>query len=195
MTLDEFVNSERTNAIIGWVLLGVAAISGVESVLTGAVLWGGFSLFVVAVAALPALATDDWTAMVPWPLLSVAAVAVVARAVEVYPETAGNVAIAALALVAVVELDAFTSVELTRRFAVVFGVLTTMAAEALWIVAQFFSDRWLGTTFLTTQTELQEDIAIVTVVGFVVGGFFYWYFAKVDPPGTPDRSSNRARTR
>jgi hypothetical protein len=166
-----------------------------RSLLTGALLWGGFSLLLAAVASLPALTTRDWRAMVPWPLLVSAAVALLAITVELYSETAGYLAIATLALLVVVELDVFTTVKLGRRFAVAFGVLTTMAIEALWIVAQFYSDRWFGTEFLHTQAELQEDIVIVTVVGFAFGALFFWYFDRVEPVGSAAHSSDSARTR
>lgn len=170
--------------------MGVIALGAIGSFLTGATLWGMFALLLVTVVSLPALATRDWTAMVSWSLLSVAAVAVIARAAEYHSEAAGYVAIAALALVVVVELDMFTSVELSRRFAVAFAVMTTMALEALWIIAQFYSDKWLDTAFLTTQTELQEDIVIVTIVGFVLGGLFQLYFARVEPAGAGDRTAS-----
>lgn len=64
-----------------------------------------------------------------------------------------------------------------------------MAVEALWIIAQHYSDVWLDTEFLSSQTELQEDI--VTAVGFVLGGFYYWYFSTVESEG---RSSNAGGT-
>ncbi|RBI58433.1 hypothetical protein DMJ13_26790 [halophilic archaeon] len=195
MAFSELVNSERVNAVVGWAMIAIVALGAAESLLTTATLWGGLSLFIVAVASLPALTTRNWKEMVSWPVLSVAAVAVVARAIDVFSEIAGYVAIASLALVIVVEVDVFTPVELSNRFAVVFAVLTTMAIEALWIVAQFFSDTWLGTRFLRSQTELQEDIVIVTVVGFAVGGVFYWYFTRFEPVGAVDRPANHARTR
>lgn len=194
MALEALVTSERANAIVGWTAIGIVILGAAGSFLTSALLWGGFALLLAAVASVPALTTRDWTAMVPWPLPFSAPVAVVAKTTEFYPEPAGYLAIAALALLVVVELDAFTPVELDRRFAVGFGVLTTMATEALWIIAQFYSDRWLGTQFLSSQTELQEDIVIVTAVGLVAGGLFYGYIARFEPAGAADRSSDGART-
>ncbi|WP_327051192.1 hypothetical protein [Halomicrococcus gelatinilyticus] len=195
VALDALVTSERLNAVVGWVSVAMVTLWAVESILTGDLLWGGFSLLLAAVASLPALTTRDWLAMVPWPLPFSAAVAVIARATELSTETAGYLGVATLALLVVVELDVFTSVELGRRFAVAFGVLTTMAVEALWIVAQFYSDRWLGTDFLTTQTELQEDIVIVTVVGFALGALFFWYFERVESAGAVERSSDGVESR
>lgn len=161
--------------MLGWALLGVVGLGVVESFLTGALLWGSFLAIIVVVASVPALLARDWKAMIPWPILAVAAVSVPIRATELYAETAGYFAVAALAFIVVVELDELTPVELSRRLAAAFGVLTTMAVQALWTVAQFYSDIWLGTDFLTTQAELQEDIVIVTAVAFLVGGLFYRY--------------------
>ena len=190
MTLEDLVHGQRANAVIGWVLTGIVALSAIWNGLTAAILWCGLALLVVVVASLPALATRDWTAMLPWPVLSVAAVAVIARGVGLGPEAAGYLIVATLALIVVVELEVFTSVELSRRFAVAFAVMTTMALQALWTVAQFYSDRWFGTAFLHSQTELQQDIVIVTLVGFVLGGLFEWYVVRFEPPGSAGRSTN-----
>lgn len=176
-------------------MITIVIVGAAGSILTGSLLWGGFLLFVAFIASLPAIATQNWTALVPWPLLSVAAISAVARIAEIYSEPTGYLAIATLAFVVVVELDVFTSVELGRRFAIGFGVLTTLAIEALWIIAQFYSDRWLGTDFLSTQTELQEDIVIVTAVGFTIGGLLYWYFARFEPLESTAGSSHRMRSR
>lgn len=188
------VHSERMNAIAGWVLTGVVALAVVESVLTDALLWGGFALLIIAVAAAPALSTGEWTVMVPWPLLLVAAVAMTLRSFGLYLEIAGYLAVATLALIAVVELDAFTPVDMSRRFAVGFAVLTTMAFQSFWTIAQYYSDLWLGTEFLRSQTELQWDIVIVTGVGIVMGGAFIWYFERFEHVGSHQRPTDAARS-
>lgn len=175
--------------------MGLVVLGGVESVLTNDLLWGVFSLFIVVVASLPAIAFHDRTAMVPWLVLGAAAIAVLARATGFYAEVAGYVAIATLALIAVVELTVFTPVELSRWFAVLFAVMTTMAIDALWMVAQFYSDQWLGTDYLTTQTELQQDIVLVTVVGALVGGAYYVFVTRLEPVGTVNQHADRAETR
>lgn len=192
MVFDRLIREKQVNAAIGWTLIGTMALGAAESFLTNAILWGLFSLTVVAVAALPALADRDWTAMVPWLLVLVATIAVIVGAVGFYSEAAGYVVTVSLALIIVVELEVFTPVELSQWFAVSFAVMTTLAIQSLWIVAQFCSDLWLGTEFLSTQTELQRDIVIVTVVGLAVGGFFYWYFTRFEPAGAVNRSSSHA---
>ena len=49
--------------------------------------------------------------MVPWPLPLVGAAAMIIWMLGIYGEIAGYLAIATLALIVVIELDAFTSVE------------------------------------------------------------------------------------
>lgn len=191
MGVDDLVHGRRANAVIGWIVAGVLTLAAAMNVATNAVVWGGFSVFLVAVVAVPALVARDWTAMAPWPILSVATSAVIARVMGWYPEAAGYVAIATSAIVIVVELDVFTPVHLSRRFAVGFAVMTTLAIEAIWIIVQFFSDQLLGTGFLSTQAELQEDIVIVTVVGFAIGVTFYWYLTRVAPAGLVDGSATQ----
>lgn len=187
MALRALVTSERTNAAVGWALTGVVALVAVGSLLSGPLLWGVFVLLLAVVAAVPATVTGEWTVMVPWPLLAVGAVASGLRALGRFPEVASAVAVATLALIAVVELDAFTEVDMSRRFAVGFAVLTTMALQGLWTVAQFYSDRWLKTTFLTSQTELQWDIVTVAAVALAMGGFFVWYFERFEHIGSHAR--------
>ncbi|MFW6018562.1 MAG: hypothetical protein ACOCPX_07045 [Halapricum sp.] len=163
-----------------WVLIAAVGLLGLVSLVTGELLWGGFVLLIAFVAALPALVLGAWSATVPWPLLAVPAVAAFAWVGEFNRETAGYLAIVALALIIVIELESFTPIELSRRFAVVFCVMVTMALEGVWIIAQAASDRWLGTAFLTSQVELQWDIVLVTVVAIGVGVLYYGYATQFD---------------
>lgn len=178
------VQDERINALIGWVLIGVMALTAVESFLTDAFLWSGFTLLLIVITAMPTVVTRDWTVMVPWPLPLVAAAAMIIRAFGISVEIAGYLAVATLALIAVIELDTFTPVEMTRRFAVGFAALTTLAIQGIWTIAQYYSDLWLGTGFLHSQRELQLDIVIVTVIGIAMSVIFEWYFEKVEHVGS-----------
>ncbi|WP_121743229.1 hypothetical protein [Natronorubrum halophilum] len=190
MTLKELVRDERTNAIIGWSLTGIVALAAIESFFAGALLWGGFELIIVATVSAPALRSRDWTAIVSWPLLAVATFSVGAGTTGFPFETAVYLAVATLALIVVIELETFTTVELSRRFAVGFAMMMTMALQALWTVAQFYSDQWLGTEYLRSQAELQWDFVVVTVVGLALGGLFQWYASRFEPAGALARATN-----
>lgn len=176
------VRGARSNALIGWFAAGCVALTAVANLHLAPSIWAGYALLLVGVVAFPAVVTRDWVTMIHWPIAVVAAIAVILRVTGVVPEVAGYAAIVALALVIVVELDTFTSVELSRRFAVGFAVLTALAIEAVWIVVQFVADWWLGTAYLTTQTALQHDVVAVSTVSLAVGVVFYWYLTTYDQP-------------
>lgn len=179
--------NETTNAVVGWGLLAVVLLVAGASLPTNATAWGVFALIVIALVALPSVLTKDWRVMLPWPLAAFVTVPVAMRALGFAPELAGVVAVSGLALVAVVEINAFTAVVMSRRVAVVLAVLTTLAFQSWWIVGQYYSDRWFGTGLLQSQTELQWDLVAVAVVALVMGGFFLWYFDRVDHVGAWER--------
>lgn len=189
--LGVLVRDRRLNALVGWACLAFLGGVAAETLLGGGVLWGGFVLSLVAVAALPPVTERDWTVMVPWPTLAVAALAVAVRRSGYVPEAAGHVVVTTFALVAVAELTAFTSVKMSPRFAVGFAALTAMAVQSLWAVAQYFSDRWLATAFLRSQTELQWDFVVVTAVTVVLGALFEWYLTMTGDLRPETRSTTR----
>ena len=183
---DDGKRAGRTNALIGWVLLAAVVVSGVHSLLTRQFLWSGFEVLFVVLAALPAAVSGDWRVLVPWPLLLVGAVAFVGQSLGFHQELTGYTAVAAFALVAVGELETFTAVEMSSRFAVSFAALTTMAIQGVWTVARFFSDQWLGSDYVQSQAQIQWDFVYVTLVAVVVAAAFELYFRETDTDGSPE---------
>lgn len=186
-------SSERLNALLGWLLITVLALAVVQYSLSGAWLWGSFTVVCLVVSLLPPWSMRNWEAMPPGPLLLIVTMGVLAGGNQLYPEIAGYVAVGSLGVLIAIELDVFTSVEMTRRFALGFAILSTLAVQGLWIIGQYYSDMWLGTGFLTSQRELQIDIVIVTVVGVTLGLLSEWYFTRVSHLGAhvdPNNSSN-----
>lgn len=182
------------NAALGWLSVAIAAFATLRSASTGALLWAGFAGVLLVASVLPAAWTRNWRVLPPWPLLLVAAVAALVGSYGIAAEVAGYVVVAGLALLTAVEIDAFTGVEMSRRFAVAFAVLTTLAVQGLWVIAQYYSDLWLGTGFLASQRELQVDIVVVTVVGLAMGATFEWYFDRVEHVGAHEPPNGAARS-
>lgn len=181
---------ERLNAILGWLLLTVLGLAVVQYSLSGTWLWGSFTVVCLVVSLLPPWSMRDWEAMPPGPLLLIVTIGILAGGHQLYPETAGYVAVGSLGVLIAIELDVFTSVEMSRRFALGFAILSTLAVQGLWIIGQYYSDMWLGTGFLTSQRELQIDIVIVTVVGVTLGLLSEWYFSSVSHIGAHVDPSN-----
>lgn len=192
--LRDVVERERGNALLSWLLVGFLAAVAVAELFTGEPLWALFVLVVVALAIVPAMAFRNPFAMLPWEVLAIASLPAVGRAL-VTGETLGQVtltgrlvtyvAVAAVALIVAVEVDVFTPVKMNYSFAVLFVVITTMAAAGLWAVSQWLSDRYLGTTFLLSRgTEAEVEAALMwdfvaaTVAGLLAGVLFEFYFRR-----------------
>jgi glucan phosphoethanolaminetransferase (alkaline phosphatase superfamily) len=163
-------------------MVGVLLIVFAESVLEVDYRWIAFVAVVGFVVLIPPTAYSDWRVMLPWELLVVALFPILVRGV--FGGTVGTFAsyfaLAALALLIIVELHMFTSLSVTHWFAVVLVVLTTLAAVAAWTVFRWNADRYLGTSFLTDNEALMVEWLYVTLAGFAAGILFDGYFRRRD---------------
>jgi hypothetical protein len=175
------VSYERANAVAGWAVVAVLLLVAVQRVASDDLLWAGMAAAVIAVALVPPVLSGHPEEMIAAEVLVLAALPSVAHAFDLAVGSGTYLAIAALALVVAVELDAFTQVEMTPDFAVAFVVVVTMAVAGLWAIAQFVSDAYLGTSLLTNQTALMWDLIGATVVGLVAGLVFELYFRRISP--------------
>ncbi|WP_323191394.1 hypothetical protein [Halostella sp. PRR32] len=181
------LSDERTNAALSWLSVAFLLFATVESFVTGEPLWGGFAAVVAAVALIPAVVRRSATTMPPPELVGLAALPAVVRSYGLYTRIAGYVAVAALALLIAVELDVFTEIEMTARFAVAFVVITTLAVAGGWTVARYFSDLYLGTNFFADIPDMMWDLVTAATVGVVAGVVFELYFRRFSPAATVTR--------
>jgi hypothetical protein len=186
----------RSNAVVAWALTAVAVVAAAGNAVAVAPLWAGFALVVVVLALVPPLKYRDPTAMLPWEVLLLATLPLLARVVVELAALRGDVvtyvAVAAIALVVAVELHLLTPVEMNERFAVGFVVLATMAAAGVWAVVRYGSDILLGTTLLLPPGGLaaseaalaraEHDLMLEFVASFIAGigagALFEWYFRR-----------------
>lgn len=183
---------ETTNAGIGWLAIVVLAVASVGYAVSGALFDAALALTAVALVLVPPAVRGRAAEMVAWEVLAVVVVAVLAPYFGLFGEAVRYLPVPALALVVAVELDAFTAVDMTADFAVGFVVLVTMAVAALWVIARYASDAYLGTSFLTTQTAVMWDLIIATGVGVVAGVVFELYFRRLSPGHRGSRRSVEA---
>ncbi len=108
------------------------------------------------------------------------------------------VAVAAVALVACVEIDRFTAVRMNHAFAVVLVVLTTLAVAGAWHVAQWLADVTLETDYIldgrsqdAANRALMHNFAYAAVAGLLAGTVFGRYFRSY---GADDNEARRSPT-
>ena len=169
--LARLFRSGRTNAAIAWLLVGVLAVTFVESILGFDRLWMDFVAATAAVVLVSPVAHRDWRVMLPWEPLVLALLPVLVRALlgGELGTFAYYLSVSGLALIITVELHVFTELRMTHWFAVTFVSMTTMASVAAWTVVRWTLDRWLGTSFLTDNEALMTEWAAVAVAGLAAG--------------------------
>ncbi len=184
--LSAVLEDKLWNAVLAWmftvVLWGVMA----DSILSMEMLWAGFVGFVTCVVILPAFVYRDTTVMLPWEVVLLASLPIYGASSDVLVSyapfltstVATYIAVATVALIITVELHVFTAVKMTHRFAVLFVVITTLAAAGAWAVLQWLSDMYLGTQFLSTNRVLMIGFLLATGSGIGSGIIFDAYFRR-----------------
>jgi len=178
--IGRLVIDERWNASLAWVLTVLVLLVAIESLVVGDLLWTAFAATVSVLALLPAAAFRTPRVMLPWEVLGLAALPIVARAFGSgqIGEFATYLSVAALALIIAVELHTFTAVEMTYWFAVLFVVVTTMATAGIWAVVRWVADIYLGTGFITSEEALMWEFVSSTIAGLGAGVVFEFYIRR-----------------
>ena len=180
--LEQLFRDGLYNAALAWLLVAVLAGVFVESVVELDYRWILFVAVVGVVVCLPPIAFREWRVMLPWELLVVALLPILVRGLVggTVGTGATYVALAAFALLVVVELHMFTSLTVTHWFAVVLVVLTTLAVVGAWTIFRWAADLYLGTSFLVDNQTLMIEWLSVTLAGLVAGVAFDSYFSRRD---------------
>ncbi|MFB6179367.1 MAG: hypothetical protein ABEI77_06555 [Halorientalis sp.] len=166
------IADRRLNAVGAWLLAAVLAGLSCWTAVAGSILWTGFTLVCLGLVLTPALVTGELAVMPDAELVGALTVPLIVRTVWSFHTVLVAIVLATLALLVVAEIDAFSSAQFTPWFAVVFVVLTTMAVVGLWAVAQFGSDVFLGTDYLTTRIDLMWKLVTASAVGLGAGVLF-----------------------
>ena len=172
------VDGRPLNALLSWTLIGVLAVVAATDIVTGRWLWAGFSVTVIAVALIPAVATGERSEIVAWEALLLATLPLAAQLVDRFADPMTYVSVATLALLVAVQLVRFSETEMPPWFAVIFVVMATMAIAAVWAVVQYHADAFLGTSFVPGRKELMWDLVGATAGGLVAGVIFELYFER-----------------
>jgi hypothetical protein len=185
----DLLADQRTNALLGWLLVAFLGLVAAESAITGDSQWALFVAGVLALCLVVPVSFRDPMVMLPWEVIALAALPTFGRAVATFgpaQEFALYVSVAALALVVAVELDLLTTVRMTVGFAVTLVVFATLATAGLWALVRWGLDLSLGTNTLlvdgvsddTIHDELMVEFLYSAVAGLVAGVIFAGYFRR-----------------
>jgi hypothetical protein len=183
----ELLTYELTNAVLGWAVIAILLFSVLNHTLTGELLWAGMAVMMITAAIIPPVISRRPTEMIAWEVLLLGALPIVVQSFGFFVGPTSYLAVVTLALIVAVELDAFTTVEMTPEFAVAFVVIVTMAVAGLWTIAQYSSDVYLGTSMLGDQAAVMWDLIIASGIGVIAGVVFELYFRRYSPGHTMAR--------
>ena len=180
------LSTTRTNALLGWGLFVLVVVTALTSLVVGQRTWSLFALGLAVLVVIPPVTLRSPQAMIPWEIILLGAVPVLVHSLVTFPlfgRVTMYLSVAAIALVVAIELHTFTSVQMTVGFAVLFVVITTLAAAGIWAVVRWLSDLYLGTGLVLdpalTPTEQEEqlmwDFVASTVAGVLAGAIFQVY--------------------
>ena len=179
--LGDLLGDGRRNATVSWSLLALAAAAWVGGVLSVGPLWSVFALVVVVLGLIPPVVYRSRYVMLPWEVLAMATLPLIGIAIDA-PRLSGPLvtylAIAAIGLVVVVELDSFTSIRMSPGFAIVLVVAATMAAAATWALLEWYAAILLERSYDTTNDELMIEFLYAALAGFGAGVTFRTYFRR-----------------
>lgn len=178
--LGRTLRGERFNATLTW---GLVAFIGLVALVNAGTdpLWSGFAALVVVISVIPAVALRSPRAMLPWEVLVLAALPVVVRALGIpaLNDIATYLSVAAVALIIAVELHVFTAVDMNYSFAILFVIVSTMAAAGVWAVVRWSADIYLGVNFTLENRALMLEFVASTVAGIIAGIVFEVYFRRI----------------
>lgn len=180
-TLEEFLAEGRRNAVMSWLLVALAFAVWVGEVVVSEFLWSVFALVVVILALLPPILYRSRYVMLPWEVLALATLPLIGLAIGTHLFATpffAYLAMAAVALVIAVELDIFTSIQMSASFAIVLVVAGTMAAAAVWALFEWYMHIFLDRSFDTTNDELMIEFLYASLSGVGAGFIFRSYFRR-----------------
>lgn len=179
--LSDLLASDRRNATASWLLIGVAVATWVGGILVTGPLWSVFALVIVVLALLPPIIYRSRYVMLPWEVLAMAALPLLGIAIGAQRLSSPlftYLAIAAIGLVVVVELDSFTSIRMSPGFAIVLVVASTMAAAGAWALLDWYAAIVLDRSYEVTNDELMIEWLYAALAGFGAGLTFRTYFRR-----------------
>jgi hypothetical protein len=174
-SLSSLVRDSRRNAVLTWALIAVACGAAVTSLWRGNLLWTGFAVVVAGLAAAPSVTSHSPQTTFYWPVVAIASLPVLGRALASNPLTGAvglYLSVAALALLLAAALQTETAVRMTPAFAVGFVVATTLATAGIWAVVRWSAASVGIAPFGLTHDQLMWEFVASAVAGSVAGVLF-----------------------
>lgn len=173
----------RKNAVLSWLLSGYMFLTTANILLDGNRLWSVFSMTVICLILLPAMIRKDHTVLPPFEIILLLSVPFTLQGMElgfIASNTLNYITAATVSLLIITELDSYTGFRTTSKFSIVLLALSTLAVAALWAVARWLHDIYLGSSFIESNSVLMHEFTAALTAGILAGMVFNIYFKRRD---------------
>jgi len=175
---------------LSWIASLVLFYSTVYVILDLDVLWISYGVCALTLYVLPIVATRDPFRAVPWEITLLLAVPIllhISEGSQFLGERLGwwndvtslafAFSLSTIGFLLTIELQMYTAVRMNNWFAAFFVVMFTLGIAGLWTVGEYLADQFAGTSNLTSNEAVMQNLTWVTV-GAVAMGFVYAGYRK-----------------
>ncbi|TQD28418.1 hypothetical protein [Methanolobus vulcani] len=184
--LRKLLKNTPINAFIGWTIILLLTLLGIGNFIYGRFMWTILIAFVIGIIITPAIRMHKLSVMPSWYFIFLAILPIVGSSTAWYFFSTSipfYVSIATIALLMAAEINWFTSVKMTYRFAILLVIATTLAISGLWHLIEWLLDIYFGTSYLpggfspdAINDTVMYQFIYATIAGVAAGALFGWYF-------------------
>jgi hypothetical protein len=184
--LRKLLKNTPINAFIGWTMILLLTLLGIGNFIYGRFMWTILIAFVIGIIITPAIRMRKLSVMPSWYFIFLVILPIVGSSTAWYFFSTSipfYVSIATIALLMAAEINWFTSVKMTYRFAILLVIATTLAISGLWHLIEWLLDIYFGTSYLpgglspdAINDTVMHQFIYATIAGVAAGTLFGWYF-------------------
>ena len=184
--LSKLLKNTALNAFVGWTMVLFLALLGMGNFIYGRFIWTILIAFVISIIIIPAIRMHKLSVMPSWYFVFLTILPIVGSSTAWYFFSTSipfYFSVATIALLVAAEINWFTSVKMTDKFAILLVVVTTLAISGLWHLIEWLLDIYLGTSYLLSglspdaiNDAVMYQFIYAMVSGVAAGTLFGWYF-------------------
>jgi len=188
--LSKILKNTPLNAFAGWTMVLFLALLGIGNFIYGRFMWTILIVFVIGIIITPAIMMRKLSVMPSWYFIFLAILPIIGSSTAWYFFSTSipfYVSVATISLLMAAEINWFTSVKMTYKFAILLVIVTTLAISGLLHLIEWLLDIYLGTSYLLSglspdaiNDAVMHQFIYATIAGVAAGVLFGWYFRSAE---------------
>ena len=184
--LNKILKNTPLNAFAGWTMVLFLTLLGIGNFIYGRFMWTILIAFVIGIIIIPAIRMRKLSVMPSWYFIFLAILPIIGSSTAWYFFSTSipfYISVATISLLVAAEINWFTSVKMTYKFAILLVIVTTLAISGLWHLVEWLLDIYFGTSYLlggispdAINDAVMYQFIYATIAGVAAGALFGWHF-------------------